>query len=30
MVQEEVEIYEGNENEEIMPEEQEIQEQEIS
>ena len=30
MVQEEVEIYEDNENEEIMPEEQEIQEQEIS
>ena len=30
MVQEEIEIYEENENQEIMPEEQEMQEQEIS
>ena len=30
MVQEEVELYEDNENQEAMPEEQEIQEQEIS
>ena len=30
MVQEEMEIYEDNENQEAMPEKQEIQEQEIS
>ena len=30
MVQEEIEIYEENENQEVMPKEQEIQEQEIS